>query len=157
MKSRVTYKNNQTIKNISIKQTILSGVLFLGFIMTFLTSCVNCNQDKAVIEWIPEESHFVDYEIHENRIKFQYTICFNNNSNEAVDISITAKFNKSDLNNWIKYEDFFIGEDKNGKVKYGTILPKEKRNISYYFEGEYLGGSVNEQLSFPEEIIYMVK
>lgn len=140
-----------------MKQIILSGVLFLSFIMVFLTSCLNYNQEKSAIEWIPEESHFVDYEINENRIKFQYSICFNNNSNESFDIGITAKFNKSELNKWLKYEDFFIGEDKNGKMNYETILPKEKRNISYYFEGEYLGGLVNEQLSFPEEIIYMVK
>ena len=136
---------------------IASSIIFLCFIMTFFTSCKNTNQDRCSIEWIPEESYFVNYEIHENKVKFQYSICFKNYTNEVVDIGITAKFNKVDLKNWLQFEDYFIGQDKNGEMKYGKILPKEKNNINFYFEGEYLGGLVNEQLSFPEEIIYVVK
>ena len=68
------------------------------------------------------------------------------------------KFIKKELDGWLRYEKFFIGTDDNdGLLKYGLIKPKEKTNIIYTFEGNYLGGTVNDTLSFPEELMTIEK
>lgn len=125
-----------------------------------LSSCINSYSERSkdvALSWIPEESYFVDYEINGEKIKFRYSICFHNHTSEPTEIGICAKFNKRELNGWLRYEGFFIGDDNDGLLKYGLIKPKEKTNIVYTFEGDYLGGTVNENLSFPEELMTIEK
>lgn len=67
-----------------------------------------------------------------------------------------AKFKRSELRGWVKYSDSFLGLDDNGEYKYQIIGPGEKVDVVYVFEGEYLGGTANEKLSFPEEMVLLL-
>ena len=105
--------------------------------------------------WIPEKSFFIDYEIKDNRVKFCYSICFINQSEHDTKFSLSAKFDRKELKKWIKYEPFFIGYDEFGKMNISEIKSGETKNIKFFFEGEFAGGTVNAELSFPRELIIM--
>lgn len=126
-------------------------------IPTMLSACASDTFKDVAIGWIPESSYFVDYQVTGDKIKFRYSVCYYNNTLDRIDIGIAAKFNKKELRGWLKYESFFFGMDDDGDMKYETVNPKEKKNIVFCFEGDYLGGSVNRNLSFPEEIILVTK
>ena len=98
---------------------------------------------------------FVDYEIIDEKIRFGYSICFVNDSENSHKVSLSAKFNSEELRGWLKNNGFFLGCNENGEILSEEILPETKKNIIFYFEGEYLGGNVNNELSFPDEIILM--
>lgn len=103
--------------------------------------------------WISENSYFVDYKIEENKIIFSYSICFKNDSDSDISVAVSARFKKSELNNWIKYQDFFMGYDEDGNMKYGVVKAREQKNVVFYFEGEYISSDINTKLSFPDELI----
>lgn len=48
---------------------------------------------------------------------------------------------------------FFEGCDENSELLYEEIKSGEKENVVFVFEGEYLGGEIKQDISFPEEII----
>ena len=109
---------------------------------------------KNTISWSSEESYFVDYKIDNDKVMFRYSICFYNGTEEPVEVSLGAKFNSLELDGWFKCEDnFFEGLGEDGKHKYEVLNPKETKNIVFCFKGDYLGGEVNTNLSFPEEIL----
>lgn len=138
---------------------VLVVFLLLGVAMLILLSgCLMMTDhaddgDPNTLRWIPEESRFLDYEITENRIRFKYSICFENGFDTDEMISLSAKFARKELKGWLKYESFFEGCDETGNRAYYLIKSGEKVNLVFVFEGEYLGGSVNENLSFPEELL----
>ncbi len=103
--------------------------------------------------WIPEESHFVDYEIQNDKVIFSYSICFVNDSNEDISVAVSAQFKKAEIKNWIQYESFFMGYDEKGNMKYQLVKAQEKKNVVFYFEGKYVSDNVNTNLSFPDELI----
>ena len=141
-------------------KSIVKTFAVIFIIPIILSSCINYyskQSNDVALSWNPEESYFVDYEINGEKIKFRYSICFHNHTSEPTEIGISAKFNKRELNGWLRYEGFFIGTDDRGILKYGLIKPKEKINIIYTFEGDYLGGTVNDSLSFPEELMTIEK
>lgn len=124
--------------------SILSVCLFLSY---------NSEDESTTLEWNPENSYFLDYKIKNNRITFRYVIEFKNKSDTALSFQIGVKFSKKDTKGWLKNE-FLIGDtdytDENG---YFPLDSNEKESIVFSFEGEYLGGNVNTNLSFPEEIL----
>ncbi len=136
---------------------VVKTFVILLIIPMILSSCLNHHSEDVALSWIPEESNFVDYEINGGKIKFRYSICFYNHTSEPTEIGLAAKFNKKELDGWLRYEKFFMGTDDNDELKYGLIKPKEKTNIIYTFEGDYLGGTVNDNLSFPEELMTIEK
>ncbi|MBO5797317.1 MAG: hypothetical protein J6R77_03105 [Clostridia bacterium] len=134
----------------------ISLLLTLVIMLGLLAGCSTVKEPDTdnTLHWVSEESFFVDYEITDNDIvKFRYSICFVNNSAYDLTVSLSARFSEKDLKGWLKYEDFFWGYDENHSPFYTEIKSGEKANVVFVFEGEYLGGSVNEKLSFPEEII----
>ena len=146
------------MKVVLFMKKLLLDIILIIIIPITLTSCTNNHSDEIALSFIPEESNFVDYEINGDRIKFRYSICFYNHTSEPTEIGVSAKFIKKELDGWLRYEKFFIGTDDNdGLLKYGLIKPKEKTNIIYTFEGNYLGGTVNDTLSFPEELMTIEK
>ncbi len=130
--------------------TSLSLLLIGGCSMSVIPQ-----EEKSILYWIPEESHFVDYKIVDDKIIFSYSICFVNDSQDEQSVSLSAKFHKKETNEWIKNNGFFFGNDKYGELLSEKIAPKTKKNIIFYFDGEYLGGVVNTKLSFPYEIVLM--
>ncbi len=131
------------------------AIIAIGAILTFLLSGIfQKGEEEKSFYWLPEESFFVDYDIvDEKTIKFRYTICFVNNLDVDTTISLSAKFDKKELAGWVVQTDGFMGCDENGELLYKEIKQGEKEFVTVTFEGKYLGGEVNENLSFPEELI----
>ena len=131
------------MKRISCILTVTVLMVFL-----FLTGCDFYKDQPSEFYWIPEESYFAGYEIVDDKVVFAYSICFVNDGEEDYAVNVSAKFKRSELSKWVEYKDFFLGSAEDETVKAGT-----KKNITYYYEGKYLGGEVNTELSFPEEMI----
>lgn len=141
--------------NKKIRKILFASVLVLCFIFS---GCLGMyKEEETSISWEPEKSHFVDYEIDGDRIKFRYSIHFANDYDEDITISLSVKFKSKELKKWVKADKdiggFFNGCDQNGEMLYTTIKAGEQVDIVYVFIGEYLGGEVNENLSFPETIV----
>ena len=135
---------------ISVVVTIVVIIAAIGSI-----PLLSDTQQKEATDfyWIPEESYFVDYKIKNNKVIFSYSICFVNNSEEDVTVAVSANFKKNEIKDWIKYKNFFMGYDENGIMKSELIKSKEKENVIFYFEGEYISDKINTNLSFPNELI----
>lgn len=117
----------------------------------------NANQ-KGSLYWEPDKSAFVDYDIiDDDTIKFRYSIHFVNNSKDDLMVSVSAKFKAKELKDWVKYESLFAGKDQNGERMYSEIKAGESADVIFVFEGEYLGGKVNAELSFPEELVVQLQ
>ena len=129
-----------------MKKCYIAIILLVSIV---LCGCsMNTKREKSKFYWIPEESYFVDYEIVDNNIVFSYSICFVNDWDEDYAVDISAKFKKSELRNWIEYKGFYLATSTDNVIKANS-----KKNIIYCFEGKYLGGKVNTDISFPTEII----
>ena len=127
-------------------------IIFVILICFSFFSTMYYPHESSGLRMIPEESFFVDYDIvNENTVRFRYSICFANDSGMDATVSIQATFDRDELKGWIKKDDLFMGMDNNGKMLSETVKNGEKANIIFVFEGEYLGGAVNENLSFPSE------
>lgn len=112
------------------------------------------NNNGTALSWVPEKSGFKDYKIDKDKIMFCYSIYFINNDVDACELSLAAKFEKSELDGWFSLidtdDEFLFGLDENGRDKYIVLKPKEKKKVDFWFEGKYAGGKVNTNLSFPE-------
>lgn len=135
----------------------LSLVFVAWTIWTIVSSGLENNDDQGYsLRWLKEESYFVDYEITSaNTIKFRYSICLVNDTEDDITVSLSAKFEKNELKGWVEQDDFFLGCDENGNWLYQEIKGGEKKNVIFVFEGKYLGGDPNENLSFPSELMVM--
>lgn len=107
--------------------------------------------------WIPDESYYAGYDIVDDRVIFRYCICYANNGQDDIEIKISAKFSAGELKGWIQDDGFFEGRDEAGEWDYRTIKSGEKVWETYWFEGIYLGGTVNTDLSFPEDLLVVQK
>ncbi|MBQ2676082.1 MAG: hypothetical protein IJF54_01605 [Clostridia bacterium] len=104
---------------------------------------------SSYMKWIEKKSKFVGYEITDkNTVQLRYSLCFENNEDWDLSVSyISAEFDEEKLNGWMDYREAFVGyiegaEDKNIIVKSG-----EKKMVDVIFEGTYLGGKVNADMS----------
>lgn len=137
--------------------TVLLLIIGCMSMLLFLSSNTLNDEGKSDFYWIEEESYFVDYVIENNKIVFSYSINFVNNSDSDVSVSVSTKFRKSEICKWIKYQDYFIGYDEYGNMKYETIKAGEQKNIIFYFEGDFISDNINTKLSFPNELIITTK
>lgn len=96
--------------------------------------------------WVRSESYFVGYTVSGDKIQFRYSFCFQNLSEYDLKAdAFVVSFRKRDLKNWLMYEQNFIGELISGDKD--VLIPSgEKVNVILVFEGEYLGGEVNEEV-----------
>lgn len=69
-----------------------------------------------------------------------------------MQVSLSAKFKSKELKGWLKNESYFMGCEQNVEMLYATVKANNSADVVFTFEGEYLGGEVNKNLSFPEEI-----
>lgn len=96
--------------------------------------------------WVKSESYFVDYTIEGSTVQFRYSFCFENNTKYDRTLNaFSAKFNRWDLRNWIRYQKFYNGKLENGDTNI-LVESGQKVNITLVFCGEYLGGVVCEEL-----------
>ena len=162
-------KMKERLENIVDNGNRRSGIVLLAvtIVMSVLLGAfVSCGNDlhaetgnqsdeQVVIGWIPEKSYFSDYQINEDKVQIAYSVCLFNETEDPVDISISFIFRKKDLKGWLQYESLYFAEDENGE-RYITIKPMTTDNYTLYFEGTYLGGTVNKEL-FTDEIMMVVK
>ena len=83
-------------------------------------------------------------------VKIRYSICFVNRTEEDMEIGLTARFRKREIRGWMEDRPL-NGKDENGN--YIVVGAHQKENITVFFEGKYLGGPVNENLSFPKTLV----
>ena len=134
---------------------ILLITLTIILLLCSVTACDYNKNNNTTNDfyWLPQKSFFVDYTIDKDVVKFRYSICFVNNTETDQIVSISAKFKSKELKKWIKNEGYFDGCDTNGHDLYAKIKKGEKTNIIFTFKGQYLGGAVNQNLSFPDELL----
>ncbi len=137
---------------------VLSLIIVLAFIFAFggCSAFGGGKNDTPVFTWNEYKSGFVDYEIKGERVYFNYEICFTNHSEEDIIISVAAIFKRKELKGWVKQEELsngFWSEDENGDIAQYRIPAKTEKSVVLNFDGQYLGGEVNTNLSFPEDLI----
>ena len=126
--------------------------MYICLVMLLFTGCSSKHEQvgKNGFAWNREESYFIDYSLSENIIKFRYALCFENNTEDDITLSyLNAAFPKSELRGWLRYQKYYPGTLENGDFEI-TIQAGEKVSIIYVFSGEYLGGSVPDDLSLPD-------
>lgn len=130
-------------------------------IIGFLCSCSNHSEQKGCYP-VEEQSYFDGYEITNDRIKFRYSIHFVNELDSQCDVAIYAAFDESELSDWVKNDDADskgnqfegLNEDCSDRLTV-KLKAHESKDVIFTFEGKYLGGKVNENLSFPTDIILL--
>ena len=126
---------------------ILLIIIISIFVQCAPISSSEPNEEFGGNRWIEEESGFLDYTIVDETIQFRYLFCFQNDTEYDLTFNaFAAKFKKRDLKGWLQYEKFFNGTLENGENSV-TVKAGEKKNLALIFEGEYLGGTVNENLN----------
>lgn len=138
--------------------TQVSFAFVLLIILVIGALCLSAQRTKEddvsnSLHWLPDESHFVDYCIDGDSVIFRYSICFVNNSEHDTGVKISAKFSTKELEGWVRDDGFFEGCSENGEWEYQNIKSGEKKNFVFSFKGKYLGGVVNQNLSFPEDLL----
>ncbi len=129
-------------------------VISILFIFLLICGCSAIENDDSVLTWNTEKSGFSEYYIKNNKVYFDYKICFENHLEENLTISVCAIFKSKELKGWIKESDLSnIAVDENENIARYSIPAKSEKTVTLKFVGEYLGGTVNENLSFPEELI----
>ena len=125
---------------------VVADLLFLASCRFIPAGLTETNDNTETGFWIRNESYFVDYTIKGDKIQFRYSFCFQNLSDyDMILYAFSATFRKRDLKGWLKYEKGIEGVLDNGEDK--VLLPTgQKMNVVLVFEGEYLGGEVNEDV-----------
>lgn len=109
------------------------------------------SSEEPSFEFLPEESYMEGYELTDHgTVKIRYSICFINNTESDITVGPAVRFRKRELRGWMENR-LLHGYDENGE--YIKVKANRKENITVIFEGEYLGGPVNENLSFPKTVL----
>ncbi len=114
---------------------------------------------KPDFTWDENKSSFAGYTIENKKVYFNYEVCFANRAKEDTIISVGATFKAKELKGWVKEKELsnsFFAKEENGNLSRYSIPANSEKKVTLKFVGEYLGGTVNENLSFPEELIIEV-
>ena len=125
-------------------------LLIAAFLLCPIMGCgaedATSNPDRKYFTWVKEESTLVDISVADNTVHLYYSICFDNQYDHEVDVwAVTVGFSRFALLGWLKYQDAFVGNPIDGSTKV-TIPPNTKTSVVFVFQGEYLGGKINEKL-----------
>lgn len=130
------------------------SILLLFSFAALLWGChFTASDPNSSLYWLPEGSGFVDYEIDGDCVRFRYRICFVNEDQQDINIKISAAFSGNELTGWVESKEYFDGLDDEGQWSYRTVKASGKTELVYTFEGRCLGGDVNTELSFPDELM----
>lgn len=130
------------------------SILLLFSFAALLWGChFTASDPNSSLYWLPEGSGFVDYEIDGDCVRFRYRICFVNEDQQDVNVKLSAAFSGNELTGWVESKEYFDGLDDEGQWSYRTVKASGKTELVYTFEGRYLGGDVNTELSFPDELM----
>ena len=148
-----------------MKRTLLFGLLafaLLILIWLFISMVPRVRTaDSGNVtswQWIREESYLVDIELDTDNgtVAILYSFCFTNPTENSYTLApISANFARNDLAGWMDYQQFYVGQRKDGNY-YTVLQPQETVNVVYSFSGKYLGGEIGTHIDPPTEIMYMV-
>lgn len=114
--------------------------------------------ESGGLTWDTNECKMLDYHISGDRIQIRYSVrMVNNNKDEDLEVSYFGLyFDRKDVSGWLKYERSYDCFLESGQTS--VVIPSgEYVDVILLFEGEYLHGKVNENLSAPEKMIFMME
>ena len=134
-----------------MKKAVLAIILIIASAFSMTSCLIEDNGDSY--EWIIEEkSHFVDYKIEGEKIKFRYSIYMISKYDEDQEICFGVKFKPEEIAGWVESEDV-QGDPIYFDSDYAILKAHSKGSVIFTFEGKYLGGKVNTALSYPEVVL----
>ena len=129
--------------------------LLICFIMITLAftsvACTSKDTESTMPDeyfaWLRKESGLVEAKIVGDKVQLYYSVCFDNQYDIGILVSsVVGGFSRLDCWGWMKYEKAFVAETEDGQNEV-LIPPKTKMSVIFVFEGEYLGGKVNEDIT----------
>lgn len=143
------------IKTIAI---FLVVVLFLWFMLSCtitIISYMNNREDFSTgLHYIADECRLIDYEITGDKVRFRYEMCWHSDSEYDLKLwQFAVKFREMDTAGWLENEGFLFGE-LDAQDDYCIIRSGDTIYVTLVFEGNYLGGSVNTNLTKPDKVAH---
>ena len=128
---------------------LFSGCLIFG------SSHPSTEVSSGALRWVREQSFLVNSSVQDDRITLTYSFHFQNSTDDDLWVCYPqAKFNRLELLGWMEY-DHISGYGEYGEDTF-LIPANDEADIIVVFEGKYLGGTVNQDLSVPS-IVFMQK
>lgn len=136
-------------------------LLFFAVIFAFLAFWLmdyNSQTDTApsgALRWVREKSSCTDISIQNDRVVLTYSLHFENTTDDDCWVCYPqASFRRYELWGWMECGNF-SGYGENGENTF-LIPANQAVDIIIIFEGKYLGGPVNENISLPS-LVFMIK
>lgn len=143
------------IKNIAIT---LAVVLLLWFILSCTSSIIsymgNREDFSPGLRYIDDKCRLIDYEVTGDIVRFRYEMCWHSDSEYDLKLwQFAVKFRDEDTAGWLDNEGFLFGKLE-AEDDYCIIQSGDTIYVTLLFEGTYLGGSVNTNLSEPDKVAH---
>lgn len=130
---------------------ILSVVLYLQINIDSPTGTV----PVGTLHWVRDQSYCLDISVQHDRVYLTYSFHFENTSDNDYWVCYPqAKFSRIELFGWMEYDNF-SGYGENGEKTF-LVPANDDVDIIVTFEGNYLGGRVNDKISTPS-IVFLQK
>ena len=138
---------------------LLAAVALAAFaVFTFLRMDFKSQADTVptgALRWIREKSSCTDISIQNDRVVLAYSLHFENTTVDDYWVCYPqASFRRIELLGWMEYDNF-SGYGKTGESTF-LVPANDAVDIVVSFEGNYLGGPVNDNISLPS-IVFVQK
>ena len=143
------------IRNITVTLLVLLLLWFISSCASSIISYISNREDSSSgLRYIAEECRLIDYEISGDKIKFRYEMCWQSDSEYDLKLwQFAVKFQEKDTTGWLENEGFLFGE-LDMENDYCIIHSGDTIYVTLVFEGTYLGGTVNTDLSEPDKVAH---
>lgn len=139
-----------------VKFLILVAVVLFFLIFWQMNSKSQTDTGSTgTLRWVREKSLCTDISIQNDRVVLTYSLHFENTSDDDYWVCYPqASFRRIELLGWMEY-GVFPGYGKAGENTF-LIPANDSVDVIVVFEGNYLGGKVNENIS-PPSIVFIQK
>lgn len=134
---------------------LLSCWLAVSIVVSFLTPAEK--GEPGGLNWDANECRMLDYQTSGDQIRVRYSVRMVNHEEDAdLELSFFGLyFTREDVDGWLKYERSYVCTLESGEAS--VVIPAgEYVDVVLLFEGEYLRGEVNEDLSAPINMMFMM-
>lgn len=140
---------------IKLQIMLFSAILILCGCLMLDDDSQSAVMSKGTLRWIREQSFCENITIQKDQVILTYSFRFENTTDEDLWVCYPqAKFSRFELRGWLEY-DHFSGYGENGENMF-LVPANDEADIIVIFKGNYLGGSVNKELSLPA-IVFIQK
>ena len=138
-----------------LQVVIFSTILILCGCLIFDAESQSAVMSKGTLRWIREQSFCKNITIQNDQAILTYSFHFENTTDKDLWVCYPqAKFTRFKLRGWLEY-GHFSGYGENGENMF-LVPANDKADIIVIFMGNYLGGSVNNELTLPS-IVFVQK